>query len=111
MPARWKSVFLLGIGVAWPYLVVSVLAIDYAWIWFIEDPPDPPWWSISAFTIMALALIPLGLWVYGRLPPDMPPRQRLGIWLLRSSALALGNAVGVALYMTILNVALSLPLA
>jgi len=106
-----KSVFLLGIGVIWPYLVVSVLTIDYAWIWFVDHPPDPPWWSISAFSIMALALIPLGLWAHGRLPLDMPPRRRLGTWLLCTSVLALGNSVGVAVYMAILNVALSLPLA
>jgi hypothetical protein len=100
---------LLATGLAWPYLVVSVLTAGYAFTNL--DLPDPPWWSAGAFLTMALGLIPLALGVYGRLPPDGPRPRRLRRCLLRGTAWILLDVLGLALYMALLNVVLSLPLA
>jgi hypothetical protein len=105
---------LLATGLAWPYLIVTALTACYALDGFglmTWDLPDPPWWSAGAFLTMAAGLIPLALGVYGRLPPDEPRPRRLRRCLLRSTAWALVDTPGVALYMALLNVALSLPLA
>jgi hypothetical protein len=105
---------LLAAGLAWPYLVVTALTAGYV-LWLDElvglDLPDPPWWSAGAFLTMAAGLIPLALGVYGRLPPDEPRPRRLRRCLLRSTAWVLVDVPGVALYMALLNAALSLPLA
>ena len=96
------------------YLVVSALTVGYVlWLdellWF--DLPDPPWWSIGAFLVMALGLIPLASGIYGRVPPESGRRCRVRKCLLWTTAWALVDALGLALFMALLNVALSLPLA
>jgi hypothetical protein len=98
---RQTSWVLLAVGLAWPYLVVSALTAAYAFTGL--DLPDPPWWSAGACLALALGLVPLGLGARARL-------GRGAAWLLWAAALALADALGVALYMALLNVALSLPL-
>ncbi len=108
------SWLLIAAGLTWPYLVVSALAAGYALDGFgfmTLDLPDPPWWSVGAFVAMACGLIPLGLGIDGRLAPDRDRLARRRKWLLWTAGLAALDAAGFAVYMALLNVALSLPLA